>query len=338
MNDETVGSLLAVIANSLNDALRILMFADKRAWGPDEFEQLRLLEETLDEAKRDFQELPTMVNGRFYYEHDRKRESLEDLRELCTRFELHARTFKDWLRTGGPINPLWATETMTLRRDLHRSQCRAARRVWEQGETTMPRCLGAFQVYRVQRMPEKAQQRQLEELMACNQVGKFERFGEHDIAFVCDFCDGYIVWEDLREMPSRLVLPGEGSSGSSDPAASETAGTASANPTSATALAPATQKSWQTTGFRKTDGGEKGVVFAPVAIANHRAPDPGDWQSAILCPFCDDYYEYEQGDTEMDRIKWNQDEGGFEDLNAFQEHLAWSHATIAPSTNSCGIM
>lgn len=75
MNDETVGSLLAVIANSLNDALRVLMFADKRAWGPDEFEQLRLLEETLDEAKRDFQELPTMVNGRFYYEHDRKRTS-----------------------------------------------------------------------------------------------------------------------------------------------------------------------------------------------------------------------------------------------------------------------
>lgn len=72
MSDESVGSLLAIIANSINDALRILMFADKRAWGPDEFEQLRLLEETLDEAKKDFQELPALVNGRFYYEHDRK--------------------------------------------------------------------------------------------------------------------------------------------------------------------------------------------------------------------------------------------------------------------------
>lgn len=71
MSHETVGSLLAVIANSLNDGLRIMMFADKRAWGSDEFEQLRLLEETLDEAKKDFQELPALVNGRYYYENDR---------------------------------------------------------------------------------------------------------------------------------------------------------------------------------------------------------------------------------------------------------------------------
>ncbi len=69
---DTVGSLLAIIANSIQDALRTLMFADKRAWGPPEFEQLRLLEEALDEAKRDFQELPALVNGRFYYENDRK--------------------------------------------------------------------------------------------------------------------------------------------------------------------------------------------------------------------------------------------------------------------------
>ena len=33
-------------------------------------------------------------------------------------------------------------------------------------------------------------------------MGRFERFGDRDIAFVCDFCDGYLVWEDLREMPS----------------------------------------------------------------------------------------------------------------------------------------
>lgn len=72
MNNESVGSLLAVIANSINDGLRIMMFADKRAWGPDEFEQLRLLEQMLDEAKKDFQTLPTLVHGRGYYEHDRK--------------------------------------------------------------------------------------------------------------------------------------------------------------------------------------------------------------------------------------------------------------------------
>jgi hypothetical protein len=72
MGGETVGTLLAQLANTVNEALRIMMFADKRAWGPDEFEQLRLLEETLDEAKKDFQELPALVNGRIYYENDRK--------------------------------------------------------------------------------------------------------------------------------------------------------------------------------------------------------------------------------------------------------------------------
>jgi hypothetical protein len=72
MSNGTIGSLLAAIANSINDAIRIMMFADKRAWGPDEHEQLRLLEETLDEAKVDFQELSALVNGRRYYENDRK--------------------------------------------------------------------------------------------------------------------------------------------------------------------------------------------------------------------------------------------------------------------------
>jgi len=68
---ETVGSLLAVIANAIQDALRILMYADKSAWTSPEFEQLRLLEETIDEAKRDFQKLPTLLNQRLYYENDR---------------------------------------------------------------------------------------------------------------------------------------------------------------------------------------------------------------------------------------------------------------------------
>jgi hypothetical protein len=72
MNNESVGSLLAVIANSINDGLRIMVFADKQGWGPDEFAQMRLLEEVLDEAKKDFQTLPTLVHGRGYYEHDRK--------------------------------------------------------------------------------------------------------------------------------------------------------------------------------------------------------------------------------------------------------------------------
>lgn len=70
---ESVGSLLAAIANSINDALRLLMFADKAHWGPDEFEQVRALEHTLDEAKKDFQELGPLLKGSVYYENDRRR-------------------------------------------------------------------------------------------------------------------------------------------------------------------------------------------------------------------------------------------------------------------------
>lgn len=68
---QTVGSLLAAIATCMTDALRIFMFADKRQWGPDEFEQTRVLEAALDEAKKDFQEMGPLVNGQFYYENDR---------------------------------------------------------------------------------------------------------------------------------------------------------------------------------------------------------------------------------------------------------------------------
>ncbi|KAK8001401.1 hypothetical protein PG991_013623 [Apiospora marii] len=315
MSNETVGSLLAVIANSINDSLRIFMLADKRAWGADEFEQLRLLEETLDEAKRDFQELPILVKGRVYYEHDRKPESLDDLRELCSQFELHTTCFKDWAKMGGPINPVWATETISLRRELHRAQCRAARRIFNSEQETSVRCLGAFQVYRVQRTPEHPQQRQLEELMMCNQVGKFERYGDLDVAFICDFCDGYLVWEDLREMPTRRTKQ--------DTQHGDGAGA---------------QDSWHAQGFKKTDGEEKAVVFAPVAIANHLPTEPGDFQARILCPYCEDYVGYEQGDGEMEAVKWNQDERGFDDVISFQEHLEWSHADKAPASSTCAVM
>ena len=72
---QTVGSLLAAIATCLTESLGILMFADKRHWGPDEFEQTRVLEEALDEAKKDFQEMGPLVHGQFYYETDRTRSS-----------------------------------------------------------------------------------------------------------------------------------------------------------------------------------------------------------------------------------------------------------------------
>jgi hypothetical protein len=73
MNDgDTVGSLLAALATSLQDGLRILMFADKRGWGSDEFDQVRALEEALDEAKKDFQEMGPLVNGQIYYMNDKR--------------------------------------------------------------------------------------------------------------------------------------------------------------------------------------------------------------------------------------------------------------------------
>jgi len=68
---DSVGSLLADLATNLTEALRILMFADKRGWGPDEFEQIRALEEALDDAKKDFQEMAPLVHGQFYYQNDR---------------------------------------------------------------------------------------------------------------------------------------------------------------------------------------------------------------------------------------------------------------------------
>lgn len=74
MSSSTVGSLLAAIATLISDGLRILKFADKHHWGPDEHEQLRLLEDTLDDAKKDFQELSVLVNGQRYYMNDRRRE------------------------------------------------------------------------------------------------------------------------------------------------------------------------------------------------------------------------------------------------------------------------
>ncbi|KAI5924334.1 hypothetical protein F4810DRAFT_664954 [Camillea tinctor] len=395
MSHETVGSLLAVIANSLNDALRILLFADKRAWGDDEFEQLHILEDTLDEAKKDFQELPLLVNGRLYYENDRNSESLEDLRALCTRFEMHSQTFKEWARAGGPINASWARDTLTLKRDLHRAQCRAARRIYDDaGQATLStrtRCLGAQQVLRVQRQlaspgdgidsasgtpqpmssptPSAQGQQQesyqfhygsLEELAACNAMGKFERFGEQDIAFVCDFCDGYLIWEDLREMPSHPTIPPPLRSETlkSIPDAS-TSPSPSTSPSSPSSSENNNTTNWQATGFSLSDGNEKSIVFAPVAIANHLPPDPTPsspvgagfltvpgipedtdwWQSRILCPLCDEHYYEEQGEADMERVRYAQDERGFASVAALKEHLEWSHtALLGPSSGSCSVM
>ena len=436
---DTVGSLLASIAKSLNDSLRIFLIADKTHWGADEWEQFRVLEEALDEAKKDFQELGQLVGAQFYYEQDRTRQSLEELRSLRTKFECHAQYFKDWARQGGYINPIWVRETNRLRQELHRAQCHAAQRIFA-AEKDGNRCLGAFQVYRQQRrneeerrlrqkrhdLPPWQQQQQigvddrtettrqqqqqkngdrdgdirrlskrrrlsLEDLVPiCNAIGKFGRFDRHDVAFVCDFCDGYIIWPDLQSMPSSRESP---NSDSTD----DDATTIIETPIAATEETTSAYPRWQARGLRsknsnsssmsddeaetfesadgkKTttrhrqaqkhddiiettaaatttprteipsdeeeanhtttrtapiyDAEEKTIVFAPVAIANHLPPDPGDWMARILCPYCDEYTYPDQGDDDEDDLRYAQDEKGFPDLESFQEHLEWYHSPL----------
>ncbi|KAI3553579.1 hypothetical protein CABS03_13884 [Colletotrichum abscissum] len=320
MSSPTVGSLLAAIATLVSDGLRILKFADKRQWGPDEHEQLRLLEDTLDDAKKDFQELSVLVNGQRYYMNDRKAPSIAELRALQSKVEHHIDNFKDWARTGGPINPVWARETTQLRRELHRAQCRAARRIFGAEQEASARCLGAFLVYRKQRewqsrpatSEEEHHRRHVEEVVACNTSGKFERFGDGGIAFVCDFCDGHLVWEDLESMPSLRTA--------------EESSTRPVPPVSPTTGMP----NWQATGFTADKRREeKTVIFAPLAIANHMAPYQGDWVARLLCPFCDEAPYTEAGGDSDDEMRNAQDESGFEDLQAFQEHLEWQHTAAS---------
>jgi hypothetical protein len=75
-SSDSVGTLLADIANHVSEGLRVLSFADKRQWGQDEHDELRALQAVLDQAKRDFQELSRLVNGQAQYEHDRHRKLL----------------------------------------------------------------------------------------------------------------------------------------------------------------------------------------------------------------------------------------------------------------------
>ncbi|KAL5604091.1 uncharacterized protein BROUX77_004277 [Berkeleyomyces rouxiae] len=210
---KTLGYFLAKLALTLDDGIKIFHFADKRNWTPDEFEQLRALEKCLDEARADFQELPTLLDGAHYYTNDRTRASLVELAKLHDRLEDHIEIFRMWTRTGGPINPMWVNDTRNIQQDLHNAQCRAARRIFETKQEAASHCLGAFLVYRKQRSwvglqdPRNPAYRRhcLDVIAACNTVGRFERFGDCDIAFVCNFCDGYIIWDDLESMPSTLT-------------------------------------------------------------------------------------------------------------------------------------
>lgn len=330
-------------------------------------------------------------------------ESITELRALSINFKFHADNFRDWAKQGGPINPIWAVETTHLRNDLHRAQCRAARRISEAERSgNNPRCLGAFLVYRQQRAwaerlrkrrrkqeaealargappssPSAAtqphrhrrqgsslvpsddvaandaaddeyelQRQHLEELAACNAVGKFERFGDRDIAFICDFCDGHVVWDDLESMPSIRIVDEEILAAAADPATpattTDTAAPPSVLPTTAPAapriagltpapadMSPSTTH-WQATGFSVSSHKEKSIVFAPLAIANHVAPGPGQWVARLRCAACDeppaDYTPPEGEEEDEGGGGWApDDELVFEDLDALQEHLEWRH-------------
>ncbi|KAK4168949.1 hypothetical protein QBC43DRAFT_83304 [Cladorrhinum sp. PSN259] len=364
---ETVGSLLAAIANAFNDALRILMYADKRHWGPDEFEQTRALEDALEDAKKDFQEMAPLVHGQFYYENDRTAESILELQTLLEKVHEHHDSLKNWARQGGPINPIWVRDTAQLKRDLHLAQCHAARRIFA-AEQDGPRCLGAFQVYRQQKRNEAERlrrQREREELPPwqqqheqsvedaaarergelpgdlrrrssmeelvphCNAVGRFQRLSgdTQDAAFVCDFCNGFIVWPDLKSMPSaRTPLPASS-------AAAFTAGGGDAKNKSIPP--PENSKTinngyphWQAPGISAETGEEKVIVFPPLAIANHMAPEPGDWQAGLMCPYCEEDTYLDEGEDSSE-VKYVQDEMGFPDLEAFRAHLEWYHTAMA---------
>ncbi|KAH6611353.1 hypothetical protein Trco_001373 [Trichoderma cornu-damae] len=338
---DSVGTLLADIANLISDGQRILSISDKRHWGQDEREQERALEAVLDEARKDFQELGPLVNGRSQYEHDRRHESMEELRTIRAKFQALTAKLKDWSRSGGPIDPTWVRETHSLQRELHRAQCRAAMRVFTSAREASQRCLGAFIVQRKQRAPARdakagirPDERTLEryyaeELRACKAVGAFQRFGDQDIAFVCDFCDGHLVWEDLERMPTVRLATQAAPPGSSNAPAS---------------LLP-NSSNWQASGVTNCGQHQKCIVFAPVAIANHVVPTHGDWEAKLLCPLCEEIGEQPQ-DEDDDEEAYRPDEE-FDDVKSLQEHLEWQHGPAAlpmalPTTtaaeNNCQIM
>lgn len=267
-------------------------------------------------------------------------ESLAELDALRTKFDLHVQNFRDWSAAGGPINPIWARETSTLRKLLHRAQCRAVARIFALEQESQPRCVGAYLLYRRQRVwanqpcgsaagdAEEYKRRHLEELATCNSTGKFERFGDSDVAFVCDFCDGYLVWPDLEAMPS-IRAADEALAGSANPIPPPPAG--------------AGVEHWQATGFALSTREEKTVVFAPLAVGNHLAPEPGDWRARLVCPFCDDEYVPSQGDGPIEATRYTDEERVLGDLSAFQEHLEWYHTplpkpTFPSSRGSCTAM
>lgn len=477
-------------------------------------------------------------------------ESLAELVALRNQFADHTQLFRDWIRSGGPINPLWVRETVHLRRQLHRAQCRAACRIFralhefDDSSSSGARCLGAFLVYRrlrkqtdlrnlkskaqshvsverpdnksdsratmseplarwqqqsnsqareqwqfvdqrhspvhagyndnsnhdahtvetisLEMTPQKAHQPQsahttqplykpistvsatapqlahqssphmprttsqqsatrkaiphpihlpisssthapistapaspfeparttiplhpdeppsppprlpsLEDLVPyCNAVGTFERFGDRDIAFICDYCDGHIVWEDIQRLPTTRAPPVVATASSSKGFSSSSSSPSPYLPFPVSAPLPsnALRRSlpqvssvaphsttcnsldneigeyprWQASTVAMSDASKpRTVVFAPLAVANHLAPMAGDWEARLWCPYCDTYLYYDS--SEGDQTKYAQDEHGFPTLTDFQLHLEWHHTglpkpALPSASSSCSVM
>lgn len=252
---------------------------------------------------------------------------------------MHIQNLKEWNRTGGPVNPVWVRDTKSLQRELHRAQCRAAQRVFSTARESSQRCLGAFLVHRRQRAWPSADdttteseyhKRQADEVQACNAIGGFERFADGDIAFICDFCDGHLMWVDVERVPTSR---------------SWWQSAESASTPIREALTPGVGQ-WQATTLAQSDQQEKQVIYPPVAVANHIAPMRGDWEARLMCPLCEEAARSPQDvDDEEDMYR---PENQFDDMAALQEHLEWEHAPNAlpaassssglPSTKNCIVM
>lgn len=262
-----------------------------------------------------------------YFERDARGETLDELRGVLGRVERHGGVFRGWVEAGGGINPEWVRETGRVGRELGRVMRRGARRVWEAGREEGGRCLGGEVVGRVvrrvraERRGERAvwqdgergrngkgreRRGSLERVVPeCNAVGRFERIGGEDVGFVCDFCDGYLVWGNLADVPSERKVEGPEVDG---------------------------YPNWAAVGRRSRveegEDGEKAVVFAPLVIANHVPPKHGEWTSRIICPYCEEYTYIDSADDGDGETKWPTDQEGFETVQAFQEHLQWTHTAL----------
>ncbi|KAK4679602.1 hypothetical protein QC764_205610 [Podospora pseudoanserina] len=177
----------------------------------------------------------------------------------------------------------------------------------------------------------------------CNQIGRFQRLNSgnpsespfNDAAFICDFCNGYLVWPDLRTMPSvRSTLPQQPPPDPLSPAYdSKTVNNGYPH--------------WQASGLSCTANEPKTLVFAPLAIANHMPPEPGEWQAGIVCPYCEEDTYLDEGE-DSGEMKYVMDDKGFGSVEEFREHLEWYHTAMAvpkledvvPEVvrGSCGVM